>query len=277
MNHPRFFTDFTEARLSADPPDVQVILSIGILHGVSAQFVCWSKDGSRVWFLDEVHPDADSILDMLARNGFGWGDVGYWTASRASEYSGGRKSNSVLMAEFAKALERPVQELQIFGLRITTPYKSPGGITRGCRDINHLFKSNRAVVSPRCSGLIEGLTGWTGRDVDPLRGAIDAARFALQARGQDFVPTPHPQQEDPATRWHVVLKDCDYLLTLDLTDTEKARFTDAWIDAPKGGNECFVFATGELVDLTQVVGMDRDRGDGAPGVHRAPAGFGREA
>jgi len=193
----RWFTAFGDGCVTNEGPGELVWTAIGIDHGAkagrqAAQLVCCSDDGERVWYLDEARSDgrtsteddARAILAMIERHPWigGWSEIDYWVGDRAhgGDYWGNAKSNSDLMMAFSKIIGRPRRHLHAEGLKLFTPNKRRGSITRGVRLMNSLFKENQATVNLRCQGLIEGMKRWEGRPDDHHKDPIDAARYATE-------------------------------------------------------------------------------------------------
>lgn len=193
----RWLSAFSEDLVTRNEPTGRHWVAIGIDHGARAgrqacQLVTCSEDGEEVWFLDEVHSDgttstaedARAILDMLDRHPWigGWTGVDYWMGDRSTggDFYGNSKSNSDLLAAFAKLLKIPQYDLRAKGLRLETPYKRKGSVFRGLRMMNGLFKEKQARISPRCKRLLESIKGWDGKVDDDKKDAIDAARYAME-------------------------------------------------------------------------------------------------
>jgi hypothetical protein len=201
----RWFTAWNDGLVSSVYPRGSVWVAVGIDHGakagrqVASLTVC-TDDGSRVFYLDEVRSDgrtstredARAILAMLRRHGFTWENVDYWVGDRAhgGDMWGNEKSNFDLLVALSEELSIPRRQLQHRGLKIATPRKFRGSMTRGIRLMNSLYKQGQATISPRCKGLIEGCRGWEGRRDDPLKDPIDAARYATEVLHDQRVLRP---------------------------------------------------------------------------------------
>lgn len=182
------------------PPGVECLIAVGVDHGVKvgrqvAVLAACAVDGSRVWFIDEAvekerttsRDDAQAILDMLARNGLTWDKVDYWLGDRAhggDQYSSG-KDNNDLEHEFGILLKVTRKELRRRGLQFHQPFKTGGSKWRGSRLLNNLFGLDQAWVSKRCPNLHRALLAWEGRDDDPEKDKVDAARYIVERLQDD--------------------------------------------------------------------------------------------
>ncbi len=194
----RWLTAFDEHHIVTEGPteeDGELVIAVGIDHGAkagrqSATLVVCSEDGERVWYLDEAvsdgrtssQEDAQAILDMLERQGWGWEQVDHWVGDRAhsGDRFGNAKSNYDLLHEMSLILKKPVHVLRGKGLSIATPTKKRNSVYRGVRIMNSLFKQNQSWVHLRCQGLLEAIKGWAGASDDPLKDRVDSARYAVE-------------------------------------------------------------------------------------------------
>lgn len=145
----------------------------------------------RVWFLDEWAPaeftlpeeDARAILAMLTRNGLKYDDVDDWVADRSAQTREGhvRKSNGRLATEIAALLKRKKETLRW----IHTPRKYAGSVADGYALFNALFARRddgrpHGLVHPRCKSLIAGARIFQGKEQEPSKDVLDAARYGIE-------------------------------------------------------------------------------------------------
>jgi hypothetical protein len=175
-------------------------LAVGIDHGAgagkqaAALVAIDQRDGyaPKVWLLEEYvadgyttpEQDAEAILAMLARRGWGYDAVDYWLGDRASGMNRYdiRKSNRDLQKQFARLLGRRTDEIA----RIEVPYKFTGSVGYGCRVMNAIMgrrdeqQLSHFRVDPKCVHFANAVTKWKGSTKDPLKDIIDAVRYPVE-------------------------------------------------------------------------------------------------
>jgi hypothetical protein len=128
--------------------------------------------------------DAEAILAMLARRGWGYDAVDFWIGDRASGMNRYeiRKSNQELMRQLARILGRRVDELK----RIEVPYKFSGSVSYGFRMMNAIMgrRDDKGLshfrVDPKCQKFIKAAEKWRGSTKDPLKDILDAVRYPTE-------------------------------------------------------------------------------------------------
>lgn len=126
--------------------------------------------------------DAESILDMLRRNGVSWRHVDEWVGDRPAEtrYTMKRKSNRLLerhLAALTGIREWP---------RFSTPRKGLASVAHGLHVINALLGTKdddgtpHLTIDPRCERIAKFCELFAGNPHDPLKDAGDAMRYAVE-------------------------------------------------------------------------------------------------
>jgi phage terminase large subunit-like protein len=208
-----WLSSFDGACVSPLPPPEGATLVVGGDHGTQPgkqRFVVTAilgaqSDRPRVWFLAEWAPkdystpeqDAVGVLQMLAAAGLAYDHVDLWVADRSAQTRDAliRKSNGRLRAELARALHRPEGGLKW----ISTPRKYSGSVTDGYALFNALFARRdgsegrpHALIHPRCTALIEACRIFAGKEREPAKDILDAARYTLEVgiQRRDWLSAP---------------------------------------------------------------------------------------
>ena len=184
--------------VSPHPPKGVVWRVLGIDHGDRPGKQCAvlmvvrvgeAGEAPLVYVLDEYADvvgtaspadDAKGILAMLARHGLKWGDLDYVMGDRVHMPGSGRqKSNKDLVAQIAKLLKLPIDQLQP---KIRTAKEGEGrgaGAPRqGSRWLYHAMVADRFLVHPRCAKVIESAPKYTLQE-NAWKDIFDAIRYGL--------------------------------------------------------------------------------------------------
>ncbi len=186
------------------PPMARLI--VGVDHGIQAGkqtavlVCCYGLSGLTpyVQVVDEAvgdvtttpRQDAQSIVDMLERNGLSWRDVDEWVGDRAAEskYMIKRKSNTILeryLAQLAGIARFP---------RFVVPVKGSGSVEHGLYLMNALLGTYddqgipHMIISARCERFAKFCELFCGDRHDPLKDIGDAGRYAIE-RAMRGAPT----------------------------------------------------------------------------------------
>ena len=150
-------------------------------------------DRPRIWFLNEYAPqgystpeqDAEGIIAMLRECGLEYDHVDDWVADRSAQTRDAviKKSNSRLRDELARSLKRQAGSLKW----ISTPRKYSGSVSDGYGLFNALFARRddvsglpHALIHPRCAHLISACRVFAGKEREPAKDILDAARYILE-------------------------------------------------------------------------------------------------
>ena len=151
------------------------LLAVRNGHTVSPEVCYWDEAAAAedvVWTMQDL---TAQILKMIARNGLTYDDVDEWVGDRSAEGRSGKVSNRDLQANLAAALGR--QWSQVKG--ISVPRKGANSVAYGVGVMNAIFARDNAWVHPRCTGLIQFLSHFSGDKRDPVKDQGDSARYAL--------------------------------------------------------------------------------------------------
>jgi phage terminase large subunit-like protein len=193
----RYFAAFTDVEhISEAPPRGKCELVLGIDHGSGGDFsqvailaaVAKGPDWERVWVLDEyiatqdttTQNDADSIVDMLARNGIRWDELDHIHGDRSWEgrkSTHARKSNALLMQAIGRRLGHdPSPDIRTVK---RGHGRGKGSIDAGGRYLHQcMVRPGHFSVHPRCTRLIESMNRWDFSDSE-WKHAIDGLRYSL--------------------------------------------------------------------------------------------------
>lgn len=216
----RILTGWSQDLVSAELPEGDVELGIGIDHGAgagrqrAALVAVERREDSlpHVWLVDMAcsdgrttpEDDATGICDMLVRNGIvdakgvaRLSDVDWWVGDRAhgGDRFGAQKSNRLIKESLSYVLHVPMYSLPLALQRMSTPRKRMGSVSFGCRLLNGFMVSRRFHVHPRCETFIAAASAWRGRSEDPHKDSIDAVRYIVERlvdAGQIAVPASSP-------------------------------------------------------------------------------------
>lgn len=172
-------------------------VGLGTDHGAGAGrqcshlvYVCMLDGTPHVWIWDEAWDedrtadweDARAILDMLERNGVLLPEVDEVIGDRphGGDRYGNAKSNLQLQAEVARLLGVRVDQLPRAFRDWRTAEKWEGSSLHGFRLLNKLARRGHLHVHPRCERFIQGAKYWSGKPKDPLKDALDSARYPVE-------------------------------------------------------------------------------------------------
>lgn len=143
---------------------------------------------ARVWWVDECGSDdytspkrdAQAILEMLKRNGLEYVDVDEWIGD--VQTGDGRLVKAKTNGDLRRALltELEISPTDERALWIHTPNKFTTSMYYGLHNMDDLFGSGRAFVSPACQRFIKACENFRGKRDDPLKDILDAGRYAFE-------------------------------------------------------------------------------------------------
>jgi hypothetical protein len=165
-----------------DRPGKQIALLIAVQE-IDSRYV-------RVWVLDEYvddtgqaqpEQDAQGILDMLGRWGWGWENLDFAMGDRVHlPKSDRRKSNRDLTQHLCDLLRVRSLKPRIFTAK-RGEGRGKGSVGVGARWLYlAMARPGAFSVQPRCKRFIEACNAWKGPGPDsPEKDPIDAARYGL--------------------------------------------------------------------------------------------------